>query len=243
MNKWDQYHKVSFLDIDSLKGTKLKRILLSYRKRSGFLKKTVDRLLGTPSLPKDGIKVLDIGCGSGYTLMVLKEIYPDMEAFGVDIVKTENLPDFITFCEIDAEKDNLPFEDNFFDFVICRGVIEHLKEPINLFKEAYRVLKKGGTIHIQTENFTTIFLPSPSFIKCGTNFWDDYTHLRPYTKKSLKRLLELANFQDIKVKTPRNILIILAFPVFILLQLTGKVDLGKLLFEIFAPDLFGEAKK
>lgn len=243
MNKWDQYHKVSGLDIDSSKGTNLKRILINFRKRTNFLNKTIDRLLGIPLLPQDGIKVLDIGCGSGYTLMLLKEIYPGIKAYGVDIIKPEKFPEFIKFYKSDIEKDKLPFDDNFFDFILCRGVIEHLKNVTNLFHEAHRVLRKDGIVHILTENYTALFLPSCTFSQYTLNFLDDYTHIRPYTEKSLKRLLQTANFQNIKVKAPRNILIITAVPLFFLLQLAGKVDIGRLLFEIFAPDLFGEAKK
>lgn len=243
MSKWDNYHEVSTLSIEALQGSILKKKLLEYRKRQGLFNKTADRLLGIPHLPKDGIRVLDIGCGSGYTLMILKDIYPNMEAYGTDIVKTLDLPEFVLFYPIDLETDMLPFNEDFFDFVICHGVIEHIRNVTGLFSEAYRVLKKGGIFHLLTENYTTVFLPSVFINKHGVNFWDDYTHLRPYTKKSLKRLFHLAGFGECKITTPRNIFIILAAPLLLVLQLAGKVNIGKLLFEIFAPDLFGEAHK
>ena len=41
--------------------------------------------------------------------------------------------------------DNLPFKDNYFDFVNCSGVLHHIEKPQRAFKEIKRVLKKNGT--------------------------------------------------------------------------------------------------
>ena len=41
--------------------------------------------------------------------------------------------------------DNLPFKNNYFDFVNCSGVIHHIKKPYKAFKEINRVLKKNST--------------------------------------------------------------------------------------------------
>ena len=42
----------------------------------------------------------------------------------------------------------LPFKNNFFDFVLCQGVIHHMDNDKKGFKEIHRVLKKGGKTHI-----------------------------------------------------------------------------------------------
>lgn len=66
------------------------------------------------------------------------------------------------YPEIDMQ--NLPYEDNSFDFVISDQVIEHLEDPKKAIKESYRVLKKGGiAIH------TTCFI---NFLHvCPKDFW------------------------------------------------------------------------
>jgi ubiquinone/menaquinone biosynthesis C-methylase UbiE len=40
----------------------------------------------------------------------------------------------------------LKFNDSFFDFVFCNGILSHTKNHLNLLKEMYRVLKKDGKL-------------------------------------------------------------------------------------------------
>jgi predicted SAM-dependent methyltransferase len=42
-----------------------------------------------------------------------------------------------------------PFKSNSVDYINCSNVLEHLKEPMDFFKEVYRILKKGGRARIQ----------------------------------------------------------------------------------------------
>jgi ubiquinone/menaquinone biosynthesis C-methylase UbiE len=44
---------------------------------------------------------------------------------------------------------NIPFEDNYFDLIICNHVLEHIPNDIDAMKEIYRVLKKGGEAILQ----------------------------------------------------------------------------------------------
>ena len=51
--------------------------------------------------------------------------------------------DFKNYKTCDFNHDKLPYEDNEFDFVYARHVIEDLYNPFNLLKEMSRVSKKG----------------------------------------------------------------------------------------------------
>lgn len=56
---------------------------------------------------------------------------------------------------IQGDITDLPFEDNYADYILCVDVIEHLRMrdvPVGL-KELYRVLKKGGKIVMMTTDF------------------------------------------------------------------------------------------
>lgn len=44
---------------------------------------------------------------------------------------------------------DLPFKNNTFDAVICKAVLEHVKHPIEVTKEIYRVLRHGGYVYIE----------------------------------------------------------------------------------------------
>lgn len=89
-------------------------------------------------------KVLDIGCGKGAILKVLKRKYPDIEFVGVDP----------TFEGEDIRKGSvydIPFQDNSFDAVITFEVLQHtyLEKALG---EIYRVLKPGGILCIGERN-------------------------------------------------------------------------------------------
>lgn len=68
----------------------------------------------------------------------------------------------IHYPEVDMQ--NLPYEDNTFDFVISDQVIEHINNPQKAIEESYRVLKKDGiAIH------TTCFM---NYIhRCPNDYW------------------------------------------------------------------------
>jgi len=68
----------------------------------------------------------------------------------------------VHYPEVDMQ--NLPYEDNAFDFVISDQVIEHLEDPKKAIEESRRVLKKGG-VAIHTTCFINYFHP------CPKDFW------------------------------------------------------------------------
>jgi SAM-dependent methyltransferase len=73
------------------------------------------------------------------------------------------------------------YPDATFDGVILKDVLEHLLSPVEMVREVRRVLKPGGIA----------FASSPDAQRA---VWHDYTHVRPYTKTSMKRLWEDQEF-------------------------------------------------
>lgn len=94
---------------------------------------------------KSGMSVLDVACGPGYGAGAAAA--RGANAIGVDfaagmiVEASKNFPD-IQFQEGDAE--NLPFNDESFDAVVCPFGLLHMSEPEKAVSEAYRVLKKDG---------------------------------------------------------------------------------------------------
>ena len=119
--------------------------------------------------------ILDLGCGDSH----LKDV---VEQYGASYLGLD-------ICDIDLETQKLSLGDNQFDFVFSLAVIEHLRDPSNLLSECYRTLRPGGSIWIST----------PDIKACRETFWDDPTHVRPYTKKSLNKILVLHGFESIKI--------------------------------------------
>lgn len=105
-----------------------------------------------PYLNKDN-KILDIGCAMGGFLRFLKEKNYN-QLYGID---------FSSVYANEAQKnkgleikrgtaEEIPFDDNLFDFLIADQVVEHLFDPNMIFIEARRVLKKGGYFCISVPN-------------------------------------------------------------------------------------------
>lgn len=122
------------------------------------------------------IKLLDLGSASGSFVKICKD--NNIDAEGIDGSKQK----------INFENDKLDFEDETFDVITLISVIEHVQEPSNVLREIFRVLKKRGTVVIVTPNFKYSY----------KNFYDDPTHLRPYTNKSINKLMQLYGFKNLK---------------------------------------------
>lgn len=123
--------------------------------------------------------ILDVGCGTGWFCKVLKESYPNSEILGIDINDGRKFKDF-DFHIADITK--IPFKNEKFDGVACKAVLEHIPNSLSAIKEMNRILKKNGKIFISVPDSK------------DKNFWDDYTHIRPFTKKSLSTLLADGGF-------------------------------------------------
>lgn len=83
-------------------------------------------------------KILDVGCGVGF----ISSLYPNLDITGIDI-SPETLA-LNPFKHVLASAQRIPFNDNYFDLVVCRGLLHHLEEPAIGIKEMNRVLKRKG---------------------------------------------------------------------------------------------------
>jgi len=106
--------------------------------------------------PHKGMKVLDIGCGSGETVLkIAKKVGPTGKAVGLDFTpegialarekaQKQNLEDIAEFHEGNAQK--LPFPSNHFDAVISECVVCLIEDKQKVLNEKVRVLKPGGRV-------------------------------------------------------------------------------------------------
>jgi SAM-dependent methyltransferase len=153
-------------------------------------------------------KVLDIGCGPGDNGLVLRSIHPEIELYGIDLLPKSEIPEFYNYSPVNLDEGRLPYPDEFFDAILFTHVIEHLRSPPILGKEIKRVMKKNAWLYVETPNWTSVLVPSFRFFRDQhgpLNFYDDPTHLRPWSKQSLfEYLFQACGLYMVKTGTVRN---------------------------------------
>ena len=100
-----------------------------------------------------GKKILDIGCGKGRYLRNLIDKFPDNQFYATDLSTTvmsymEDLP--IEMRQ--GSLTNIPYPDNYFDYVYCCEALEHAIDIKNAIAELARVTKPNGKIIIVDKN-------------------------------------------------------------------------------------------
>ncbi len=154
-------------------------------------------------------RVLDAGCGRGFYVKMLTFFNFIQEIHGIDI-NQNHIEKATKNTALDKRVHvqtgsiyTLPFEDNYFDVVICSEVLEHLDNDKKAVVELHRVLKKGGTLLVTVPNVNFPFLWDPlnwvlmKFFKTHINkniwwlagIWAD--HERLYSEKGIRSLLNL----------------------------------------------------
>lgn len=93
---------------------------------------------------------------------------------------------------LDFEQFPWPYEDNFFKKINADNILEHLGQSPKVFaqviKEMYRV----------SQDQAEWFINFPHH-RCDL-FWDDFTHVRPLTAKTMKMFDQKVNFESIAKK-------------------------------------------
>lgn len=163
-------------------------------------------------------KILDVGAGEGSFLQTASLLRPSADLFAVDIhnyLDPEILKKRAEFHICDLSTQQLPFDDNFFDYINCSHVLEHVPNPISVLKEMQRTLKPGGILYLETPDTRWAALPRIPLLTSddGTyNFWDDPTHLRPYSKPALRKAVEMAGMYSLTTFRARKWLHLGALP-------------------------------
>jgi SAM-dependent methyltransferase len=116
-------------------------------------------------------ELLDLGCGTGW-LADHFEHYTGIDGSEDAVAEAQRRGRNVSHADLDQP---LRLEDASFDAVVMKDVLEHVGDPVALVREVRRVLRPGGLV----------FASSPDAQRW---VWDDYTHRRPFTRKSYRLL-------------------------------------------------------
>ncbi len=143
---------------------------------------------------KPGQKLLDIGCGRGEFLRGF--IGCGVKGYGVDRSRAaEKYCPEAELLNTDLENERLPFEDNFFDVIFSKSVIEHLYYPEKLVSEIHRVLKPGGLVITMCPDWEFNY----------RIYFEDYTHRTPFMLSSLRDIQIIHGLENVQVERFRQL--------------------------------------
>jgi tRNA (mo5U34)-methyltransferase len=152
-----------------------------------------------------GARIADVGCSSGYFLFRLAALQPEL-LVGFDPIERcwlqfgllqalAKLPNLAFVPSGIATVDGFP---EFFDLVLCMGVIYHQRDPFTACKKLFAAVKPGGRVFLESlvlpEQGSHLLLPRERYAKMR-NAW-----IVP-TPEALETLLIRAGFSDAQVHT------------------------------------------
>jgi SAM-dependent methyltransferase len=183
---------------------------------------SIDRFCEIACRLQHAHRVLDVGSGQGMLLSLLSEL--GHECHALDLFDApERYPRIyfdkgIRFQACNVEVDPLPFEDGFFDAVVCCQVLEHFTHShLFLMREIYRVLGPEGIVEVDVPNavcfrnrsrmirgkhitydYEEHYLYSEPVLYNGRSFYP-LRHNREFTCREVSILLAVSGFKDIRV--------------------------------------------
>lgn len=146
---------------------------------------------------KNGAHLLDVGCGGG-------ELLRTMRSFGWESEGVDFDPEAVAFALRNGLKvrmgllEDQKYPDGTFDAVVMSHVIEHVPAPLDLIKEARRVLKREGRLLIATPNVRSL---GHRWMGRRWPFLDPPRHLQVFSPRALKLLTLAAGFDEVRVIT------------------------------------------
>lgn len=155
-----------------------------------------------PLVPKQARRVLELGCGDGaFARAFLSEVdEKDCEYWGVEASESAAriaASHFKVLAKgIDQALSELP--GNHFDLLICNDVLEHLPDPTRTLESLRAKLAPRAKLFLSVPNVRFLPVLLELLLKKDWRYQDagvlDRTHLRFFTEKSLRRMIEESGF-------------------------------------------------
>jgi SAM-dependent methyltransferase len=104
----------------------------------------------------DGGRVLDIGCSTGTVMSKLKEWGYDVEGIDADPRAAETARER-GFEVREGRFEEGIYDDESFDLIVCRSVLDHAPEPATLLASMGNILKPEGVLAVEVPNVGRVF--------------------------------------------------------------------------------------
>jgi 2-polyprenyl-3-methyl-5-hydroxy-6-metoxy-1,4-benzoquinol methylase len=152
-------------------------------------------------------QILDIGCGEGF--FAAKIAAAGNQVVGIDLLPEAKLVStFEQYISADLDKGlsdaKVALANHHFDRILLQDVLEHLRHPEQLLQDCHDLLKPSGQLLVSVPNIANItvrialLLGRFEYAQRGIL---DKTHMRFFTRRSARRLLEENGYKIIDEKT------------------------------------------
>jgi SAM-dependent methyltransferase len=150
---------------------------------TGYPAQLTEHLSGRYLAGYRGAKLLDLGSGRGEFLHGFAR--PGFDALGIDRSRP-SAPKFSEPVVVgDYERAGLPFADGEFSVLFSKSVFEHISDISSLLRECHRVLAPAGRMIALVPDWTAQW----------RHFYDDWTHVRPFTLTGLRECVSCHGFR------------------------------------------------
>ncbi|MDD3225242.1 MAG: glycosyltransferase [Clostridium sp.] len=150
------------------------------------------------------IRVLEIGCACGGTLLEIKNRYKNAELHGIELNENSaNISKLIADVKAEnVENENLSYDENYFDYIIFGDVLEHLYNPCKVLKNIKKYLKEDGKILSSIPNVMH-YSVIRGLLNGRWNYEDagilDRTHIRFFTLYEINDMFIKAGYELNKI--------------------------------------------
>jgi len=161
-----------------------------YRLRTGIIFKNI----------KENVVVCDLGCRKNVTF--LKQISSKIKyGYGFDIDAENYKESNIETKKLNFESERIPLGDQSVDCILMSAVLEHLNDPKNIIKEAYRILGPGGVFLLTTPSvYAKPILEFLAFKLKIISREDISEHKKYYKTSDIVKLFANCGFDEKNVK-------------------------------------------
>lgn len=204
------FGSVSFIEEESLYSLCLSRNSLKFNNKYGIDRNSniypnYELIEMINKNKSEAIKVLQVGCGVGGTLLQVKNNFRACEVYGVESnEKLVKIASGVIPVKVgNIETMDINYKEDFFDYIIIDDMIEHLNDPWSVLKKLCKYLKPRGSLItiIPNVNHITVVkdLINGKFPYVNAGLLDK-THLRFFTLEEMKKLFNETGYEISYVK-------------------------------------------
>jgi 2-polyprenyl-3-methyl-5-hydroxy-6-metoxy-1,4-benzoquinol methylase len=163
-------------------------------------------VIAAEKIPREKVRVVDIGCGPGSFFYVLRKKNSDAMLFGTDLMLKQlefakTIAHGTHWFVSDATK--MPLKTKSIDIATMLEIIEHLppEEEHQILEQVHKSLAKNGRIIITTPNYRSLWPVIEWFWNIMSPISYKHQHINKKTIKKMKASLKNAGFGTVNVKT------------------------------------------